>query len=120
MNFSNRGTTSVRKKNQIRVSEVFDVIDNGDLGVEIIFHNFTRLSLNPDEGKRMIDELKNQIRARPNWPDRSEHWEGYETKTDIYENAPYLEGRVYSFMKEIAILRSRMTRKEREDLNGQN
>lgn len=118
MNFSNRETTSAKKRKQLKVSDVLDVIDNGPLGVEIIFNDYSKLSLQGEAATHTVQDLKAQIRARKDWADRSEHWEGYESLMGVFVNNPQVMGRVYSFSKEIAILNSRMTRQEREQMNG--
>lgn len=85
------------------------------MGIEIQFLDYSKIQISSEEAPLVLKDLKDQIRARKDWTDRSEHWEGYELIEGI---PPELDSRAYSFNKEIAILKSRMTRKEREALNG--
>lgn len=85
------------------------------MGVEIIFSNFKKSHLPPEEGRRVIQELKEQIRARKEPLDRAEHWEAMEWQTDLFEKYPLKPGRVYSYDKHWRLLLSRMTPKEREE-----
>lgn len=95
------------------------MVDLGDFGIEVKFLDYSILKFNAEEATVVLQDLKDQIRARPEWTERSEHWEAIEALPGSFQNAPHLEGRVYSFNKEMAILKSRMTSKEREALNGQ-
>lgn len=88
------------------------------MGIEIQFLDYTRAHFHGSKAQAVINDLKTQIRSRSEWVDRSELWEAYEPAQSIYTNAPHLDGRVYSFDKQMAILRSRMTRQEKEELNG--
>jgi hypothetical protein len=93
-------------------------VDLGEFGIEITFLDYSKVKYSGEEATYIIQDLKSQIRARPEWTRRVEPWEAMEREVGIYENAPHLEGRVYSFEKEMRILRSRMTRKEKEEFGG--
>lgn len=95
---------------------MFDLKDLGELGVEITFLDYTKMSVPPDEAQTVIADLKAQIRSRKDPLDRSEHWEGYEVMKGCYVNASHLEGHIYSFDKEKRILMSRMSSDEKRDL----
>lgn len=118
MSISSRGTTSAGRRGRIKVDEVFDVIDLEALGLEITFNDYTKLHLPPSEAQAVLADLKDQLRAKKDPEERSAHWEGYNYESGVYENAPHLVVPVYSFRKEMAIRKSRLTREEREALDG--
>jgi hypothetical protein len=86
------------------------------MGTEITYHSFTRELIPSAEAHEVVDDLKDQIRSRPDPLDRSEPWEGYEVVRGAFENAPHLDAFVYSFAKQMRILASRMTLDEKKEL----
>ena len=85
------------------------------MGVEIILNNFKKIHLPSDEGQRVIQDLKEQIRNRKDPLDRAEHWEAITWETNVYEKYPDKPGRVYSYDRQWKLLWSRMTDEERSE-----
>jgi len=116
MNFSGRETISVRKNHKTDVSQVLDLKDFGEMGIEILHKDYSRTWISSNDSAYVLSRLKDQIRNRPDPLDRSEHWEGYSVQVGVFKNAPTLEGHIYSFDREMRVLLSRMTTDERVGL----
>lgn len=92
---------------------MLDLIDLQELGVEVILKDGSKLSFKASVGIKIIYDLKEQIRNRPDPLDRAELWEAMSWEEGVFENSP-TEGRVFSFSRYRNILKSRMNPEERE------